>query len=70
MIIRIHYNKWNAPKGKPWSINTSKGCYAAAHVIFKKGMETEERPDKKNNPRYFIKCNGEVRWKGKTAIIF
>lgn len=67
--IRLHYNKFGAPNGKPWTLHTSKACHSAAHVIFNVPLETEERPQKKTNPRYFLVCRGKIRWEGSTAFI-
>ena len=69
MLMRIHYNKQTVKKGLPWSIHTSKFCAQASHITFKCPVETEEKPDKKTNPRYFIKCNGHIQWQGKKAFI-
>lgn len=69
MKIRLHYNKQNAAYGLPWTIHTSKGCFPASHVKFFTNVETEERPDKKSNPKYFLVCHGNIRWDGSVAII-
>jgi hypothetical protein len=69
MRIRLHYNKFKARHGLPWTLHTSKKCYIASHVVFKVPVETEERPDKKTNPRYFLKCDGDIKWTGTKAVI-
>lgn len=69
MIIRLHYNKFQAPKGLPWTLHTSKKCHIASHVIFQVPVETEEKPSNKTNPRYFLKCQGNIEWEGTRAII-
>jgi hypothetical protein len=69
MIIRFHYNKHGAPKGMPWTLHTSKGCFPASHVVFQAGIETEEKPEKKANPRYFLKCDGDITWEGTVATV-
>lgn len=69
MVIRFHYNRQQAANGKPWTLHTSKGCFSAAHVVFETPLETEEKPEKKQNPRYFLKCNGRIVWYGNTAVV-
>lgn len=69
MILRVHFNKLTASKGLPWTIHSSKSCIQASHVIFSVPVETEEKPDKKCNPRYFIKCRGRVRFESTVAFI-
>ena len=69
MLIRVHYNKQTVKKGLPWTIHTSKTCAQAKHVVFNVPVQTEERPDKKSNPRYFIRCNGTPTWYGKCVEI-
>jgi hypothetical protein len=32
-------------------------------------LETEERPNKKKNPRYFLKCDGRIVFDGTVAKI-
>jgi hypothetical protein len=70
MIIRFHFNKQRASKGLPWTLHTSKACLSAAHVVFKGvRLETEEKPERKTNPRYFLKCKGSIEWDGDVAVI-
>lgn len=69
MIIRVHYNKQQSKNGLPWTIHTSRVCLSAAHVSFIVPVETEEKPDRLKNPRYFLKCKGKIVWSGKNAKI-
>jgi hypothetical protein len=69
MKIRLHYNRTGALNGKPWTLHTSKGCMLASHVRILCPVETEERPLKRSNPRYFLVCDGTVRWRGSVATI-
>ncbi len=69
MIIRFHYNKQNEKKGLPWTLHTSRQCISASHVLFHVPIETEENPKKKNNPKYFLKCNGNIRMSGTIAHV-
>lgn len=70
MKIRIHFNKQRAKKGLPWTLHTSKACYAAAHIKVEVPTETEEKPNKPENPRYFLVCNGDIKWVKNIAIIY
>lgn len=58
MKIRVHFNKRGADHGRPWTVHTSKCCLPATHVRFRCTVETEEKPGKKDNPRYFVTCRG------------
>ena len=69
MKIRIHYNKFKVKEGLAWTLHTYKKCYSASHIIIKRPCTTEEKPDKKHNPRYFILCEGEIVWDGTIATI-
>ncbi len=68
-VIRLHYNKRMSEKGLPWTLHTAKGCLSAQHVVIKVPVETEEHPERKTNPRYFLKCKGSIGWIGSTAVI-
>jgi len=67
--IRVHYNKYTVSQGLPWSLHTSQACFQASHIEFKVPVETEEKPNLKTNPRYFIKAEGTITWDGTKAII-
>ncbi len=69
MVIRLHYNKQSEKTGLPWTLHTSKACLTASHVVINVPVETEEKPNRKTNPRYFIKCNGSIKWNKTVAII-
>ncbi len=69
MKIRLHYNKFRAKNGLPWTLHTSKKCHAASHVTFEVPVETEEKPDRKSNPRYFLVAHGNIKWKGTIARV-
>ena len=70
IVIRIHHNRRGAPK-LPWTIHTSRGCWGCSHFTIGPGvvMESEEKPDNKNNPRYFLKVRGVLSWRGSAAHI-
>lgn len=69
MRIRFHYNKFGAAKGLPWTLHTSKACMAASHVRFEVPLETEEKPNKRSNPRFFLVVDGNIEWNGTVATI-
>ena len=69
MKIRLHYNKHRAKEGLPWTIHTSKKCIPAAHVTFEVPLETEEKPEKRDNPRYFLVTQGEVHPVGEDRYV-
>ena len=69
MRIRLHYNKHKVKDGLPWTLHTSKNCFSASHVQILVPVETEEKPEKRTNPRYFLKCEGEIEWSGTEAKI-
>jgi len=68
IVLRIHFHKAGAPK-LPWTLHCSKGCFPASHVKFIGKFETEEKPTKATNPRYFIKCVGTFVYDGDTLIV-
>ena len=57
MLVRIHFSRNKEKVGLPWSVLTSKGCHHASNVIVEPGcnVSTENKPNNKTNPRYFIK---------------
>lgn len=69
MIIRIHFSKRRALEGLPWTLHTSKGCFAASKVHVLVLSETESHPQRRNNPRHFVKCDGRILWNGTVATI-
>lgn len=60
LTIYIHFNKPGAPKGYPWTVHTSKACIPAREVIVQVPTSTVWKPNKKENPRAFIKAKGVV----------
>lgn len=69
MLIRFHYNRQASAKGLPWTLHTSKACHKASHVRFLVPTETEEKPDKRRNPRYFMVCRGIIKFEGAVATV-
>lgn len=55
-IYRIHFNK----QKQCWSVHNRKICYLVDHIIFNNigHLETQEKPNNKSNPRYFLICYG------------
>lgn len=67
-VIYIHFNKQRAKSGYAWTVHTSKACIPAKVVRVSRPVETVWKPDKKNNPRAFIKTRGFIKI-FKTGII-
>lgn len=57
-IYRIHFNKHE----KCWSVHNRNKCYLVEHIDFvcynKDCIRTEEQPNRKTNPRFFIRVFG------------
>lgn len=68
-IVRLHYNKFKAVDGLPWTLHTSNACYSASHVTIRVPIETEEKPSKTDNPRYFLTCHADITWEGTEATL-
>ena len=70
-MFRLHFNKVAERRGDPlvWSVQTSAGCFHAAHVVITGRIETENKPERKSNPRYFLAGRGRVDQVGDTIFI-
>ncbi len=69
-VYLIHYNKAGSKNGEPWTIHGSKGCFLASKVLIDAPMETVYKPDKKANPKAWLRVKGTLTWNGKEATIF
>jgi len=74
-VFYLHFNRIAMQRKDPkvWSIQTSKGCFHAEHVICAVPLKTVNRPLKRTNPRYFLKGQGMGEWvqfKGDTHETF
>lgn len=61
--IRLHVNRHELRKGAeawPWTIHTSRACTRAREVQVLIQMETEYRPELKQNPRLWLTGRGRV----------
>jgi hypothetical protein len=54
IVQYIHVNKRN----ESWTVHNSQGCFTFEKVIIKVPSETIYKPQKKDNPRFFIRCKG------------
>lgn len=74
MKVKIHFNRVNMQRNddRVWSAHTSKSCNMAEKIVVmhngKVVLETVFRPEAKQ-PRAYLCANGEVTYKGKTAIV-
>lgn len=68
----LHFNRIAVQRGDPkvWSIRTSKACFHASKVVVEVPLETVFKPDKKQNPKAFLKGvgNGYWVWPGEGGI--
>jgi hypothetical protein len=64
-VYYIHVNK---PK-KCWTLHSSKGCFHYEHIEIYVPCETVHNPNKKDNPRFFIRCKGSLVDEGDYAKI-
>lgn len=60
-VIYLHFNKQKAKDGYPWTVHYQKKCLPASWVDIKVPSCTIFKPDKRQNPRAFIRCVGTVK---------
>ena len=60
-VIYIHYNKQKSAYGFPWTVRTSKACIPASRVVINTPLEAIYKPEKKNNPRAFLRTIGFIK---------
>lgn len=53
-LNRIHFNK----QKQMWSVHSGGKCHMVSHLVIKTQIESEEKPERKSNPRYFFKTIG------------
>ena len=59
-VITVHFNKQNANRGLPWTVHVKGKCIPASSVKIEVPVETVFKPDKKTNPRAWMRCSGAV----------
>jgi hypothetical protein len=65
-LLRIHFNK---PK-QCWSVHHKGVCHMIKHLMINVPVESQEKPNKKSNPRFFFICKGNLTIKSDgTGII-
>jgi hypothetical protein len=60
-VIYVHFNKQLAKEGFPWTVHYRGKCIPASWVDIRVPSTTIYRPERRNNPRAFIRCVGTVR---------
>jgi hypothetical protein len=65
LIQYVHVHK----QKQCWSVHNSRGCYQLKGLTILVPCETVHRPEKKDNPRFFIRCRGHLVVTGDTAQI-
>lgn len=60
MVVIIHFNKRNSANGLPWTVHVRGKCIQASKVHIEVPTETIFKPEKKTNPRAWMRCNGHV----------
>lgn len=52
-----------------WTVHNKDGCFHFEEVKINVPSWTEHKPEKKDNPRYFIRCKGVLSFVGGKASI-
>lgn len=60
-VIYLHFNKQGVDRDRPWTVHYKGKCVPASWVDIKVPSCTIFKPDRKSNPRAFIRCVGKVR---------
>ncbi len=50
----MHFFKPGKNKGLPWTVHYRGACHHVAKIVCETVMESEWKPDKKDNPRAFF----------------
>ena len=69
VVVIVHFNKQASTSGRPWTVHTSRVCLTVSKVIWHVLPETVFKPDKKTNPRGWLRARGVVRVEGTVAHI-
>jgi hypothetical protein len=68
-LIQIHYNRQRAKDGLPWTVHVKGKCIPASQVITLVPCETVYHPEKKSNPRAWLKAKGYVSIEGDIVTV-
>jgi hypothetical protein len=60
-VVLVHFRKAGAKKDRPWTVHVKGECIPAKSVTFGVECQTVFKPEKKSNPRAWIRCVGFVR---------
>lgn len=59
-IVLVHFRKHGIKQDRPWTIHYRGQCIPAETVTFKVPTATVFKPNKKTNPRAWIRAKGIV----------
>lgn len=59
-VATIHYNKPGSRRGLPWTVHYRGKCHLFAEVRISGTAATVHRPDKKTNPRSWLRIERAV----------
>ncbi len=65
-VVLVHFRKAGAPKGFPWTVHYAGQCIPATTVKFEVPCVTVFKPEKKTNPRAWMRAIGVVTIDGRT----
>lgn len=69
--FRLHFNRIAMQRGDPriWSLQLSGQCIHAREVICHVPLQTQYRPEKRQNPRAFLTGRGIITHVGDKVVI-
>jgi hypothetical protein len=65
LVQYVHVNK----QKKCWTVHNSRGCFHFDEVEIRVPVKTVYKPEKKDNPRFFLRCKGSLIFTDNKAII-
>jgi hypothetical protein len=60
-VAIVHYNRQRAGKGFPWTVHYRGKCIPAKKVHFLVPTESVYKPEKKANPKGWLRCVARLR---------
>lgn len=60
-VVIVHFRKAGVKNDRPWTVHVRGSCIPAASVTFEVPSFTVFKPEKKTNPRAWIRAVGLVR---------
>lgn len=64
IVCYIHFNKNGSKHGLPWTVHTNGKCIPASEVNINVHAKTVFRPNKKGNPKAWIRAIGVIQIDG------